>query len=58
MNKFNDNYSENEDDPDMYESSGDEWSANEEVFLMKLLWNIYCCFFCRKKGTNVAHLED
>lgn len=30
MEKFEDNISENEDDPEVYESSGDEWNEIEE----------------------------
>lgn len=31
MSALDGNYSENEDDPQVYESSGDEWSSASEV---------------------------
>lgn len=31
MSTLDDNFSENEDDPQVYESSGDEWSSSSEV---------------------------
>lgn len=31
MSALEENYSENEDDPEVYESSGDEWSSSSDV---------------------------
>lgn len=36
MSTLEDNYSENEDDPKVYESSGDEWSSASEVMPVML----------------------
>lgn len=35
MSTIEDNFSENEDDPEVYESSGDEWSSASEVKTME-----------------------
>lgn len=45
MSTLEDDFSENEDDPKVYESSGDEWSSASEVFVLKLLCFVKCYWF-------------